>query len=167
MSKPTLTGGNRRVPCVVAQWRTAACCCGVAYETVTTVTSPAHHAVNVTTTLRGDGAVERRVRGRAVQSCQRANKMSIYAKFNKVASLPNRQKYTFTYKLMTKTSLNLFINPEGLGNVFLAIPDSCLIKINFPHSQWIEQSLERSRCQALQSRRCPQSPLWLNRTATF
>lgn len=95
MSKPTLTGGNRRVPCVVAQQRTAACCCGVAYETVTTVTSPAHHAVNVTTTLRGNGAMERRVRGRAVQSCQRANKMSIYAKFNKVASLPSRQKCTF------------------------------------------------------------------------
>lgn len=69
----TLTSRYRGVPCMVAQWRAAACCCGIAYEAVTAVTSPSYHAVNVTATLRGDGAVEWGVWGGAVQSCRRRN----------------------------------------------------------------------------------------------
>lgn len=52
---------------MVAERRAPAGCCGVAYETVTTVTSPSHHAVDMAATLRGDRAMERRVWGRAVQ----------------------------------------------------------------------------------------------------
>lgn len=48
---------------MVAEGRAAAGRCGVAYETVATVASPAHHAVNVAAALRGDGAMERRVWG--------------------------------------------------------------------------------------------------------
>lgn len=83
-SELTLTSGNGRVPRVVAQRRTSAHCCGVAYETVTAVARPAHHAVDVTAALRGDGAMERRVRRGAVQCCHRVN--HIDTKFNKVAS---------------------------------------------------------------------------------
>lgn len=68
-NKQTLTRRNRRVPRVVAEWCAATGCCGVAYETITTVTSPAHHAVNMATALRGDGTMERRVWGWAVQGC--------------------------------------------------------------------------------------------------
>lgn len=68
-NKQTLTRRNRRVPRVVAEWCAVTGCCGVAYETITTVTSPAHHAVNMAAALRGDGAMERRVWGWAVQGC--------------------------------------------------------------------------------------------------
>ena len=59
---------------MVAKCRAAAGCCGVAYETVTTVTSPAYHAVNMAAALRGDRAVERRVWGGAVQRWRGGNK---------------------------------------------------------------------------------------------
>lgn len=72
-NKHTLTGRYRRAPCVVAEWRAAAGCCGVADEMVTTVASPAHHAVNMAAALRGDGAVARRVWGGAVQSWRKHN----------------------------------------------------------------------------------------------
>lgn len=52
---------------MVAKWCAPAGCCGVAYETVTTVTSPSHHAVDMAATLRGDRAMQGRVWGGAVQ----------------------------------------------------------------------------------------------------
>lgn len=112
-SEPTLTSWDGRVPRVVAQRRAAAGCCGVADEAVTTVAGPAHHAVNVTTALRRDGAVERRVRGGAVQSCHRANRI-ISATFNKVASNCNKRakRHIYASQLMAKTSLHLFGRPQ-------------------------------------------------------
>lgn len=64
----TLTRGYGRIPGMVAERRAAAGRCGVAYETVSAVASPPHHAVDVPAALRGDGAVEGGVGGGAVQS---------------------------------------------------------------------------------------------------
>lgn len=69
-NKHTLARRHRRVPGVVAERCAAAGCRGVAYETVTAVASPAHHAVNMTAALRGDGAVEGGVWRGAVQGCR-------------------------------------------------------------------------------------------------
>ncbi len=60
---------------MVALHCAAAGCCGVAYETVTTVASPAHHTVNMAAALRGDGAMKWRVWGGAVQSCNGENRI--------------------------------------------------------------------------------------------
>lgn len=58
---------------MVSKCRAATGRSGVAYQTVTAVARPPHHAVNVTATLRGDGAVERGVRGGTVPSCSGRN----------------------------------------------------------------------------------------------
>lgn len=52
---------------MVAERRAAAGGRAVADEPVAAVAGPAHHAVDVAARLRGDGAVERRVRRGAVQ----------------------------------------------------------------------------------------------------
>lgn len=55
---------------MVAERRAAARPRGVAYETIAAVAGPAHHAVDVAAGLRGDGAVERRIRRGAVERCE-------------------------------------------------------------------------------------------------
>lgn len=60
---------------MVAERRAAAGGCGVPYEAVAAIASPAHHAVDVAAALRGDGAVKRGVRGRAVQGWRGGNKI--------------------------------------------------------------------------------------------
>lgn len=55
---------------MVAQRRAAARGRAVADESVAAVAGPAHHAVDVAARLRGDGAVERRVRRGAVERCR-------------------------------------------------------------------------------------------------
>lgn len=55
---------------MVSQECAAAGCCGVPYEAVTAVTSPPHHAVDMTPSLGRYGAVEGGVWGGAVQGCR-------------------------------------------------------------------------------------------------
>lgn len=66
-AEQTLTRRDVGVPGVIAQRRAPARGRAVADEAVAAVAGPAHHAVDVAARLRGDGAVQRRVRRGAVE----------------------------------------------------------------------------------------------------
>lgn len=87
----TLTRRDTGVPGVVAQRRAAARGGAVADESVAAVAGPAHHAVDVAARLRGDGAVERRVRRGAVERWRMGGKQEVSRRGGK-----KRQKANFS-----------------------------------------------------------------------
>lgn len=84
---------------MVAQCRAAAGPCGVPYEAVTTVASPAHHAVDMAAALRGDGAMEWRVWGGAIQGWKKKKENKKRQRFEMTSHkvLKTKQKGTFYY----------------------------------------------------------------------
>lgn len=115
----TLTTRHRRVPGVVALRHTAASRRAIAYKTVTTVTSPAHHAVNMTACLRRYGAVEGRVWRGAVQGCGGTNiQKNKQCKFYETKGLADSraQIYLFIILYLNHERVKPVLNYYCFGN---------------------------------------------------